>query len=134
MMVDFGLEIKIKNEQLQLERRSFPRDFARPGIGIPRLLDFFEQRDQFRRVLTLDVVATIIENVDHSIIVQSQNGARIKRKPMLQGDLYTCGSENRGGLLDGHNLIQKAYDENHALSNRPSRSAAVSAAAATKPT
>jgi len=75
------------------------------------LLNFFEERDEFRSVLTLDVIAAIIKNVDHGVIVQSQNGARIECKPMLQGYFYTRGSENCGGLLDGHKQFKSLRRE-----------------------
>lgn len=78
------------------------RHFSRPKIGIPRFLDKLENGDQRLGILALDVIPSIVKNIDDRVIIQPQHRACVKSKTVLQRN-SDFGLEKYGfSLLDGH--------------------------------
>ena len=79
-----------------------PRELSRPGLRVPGFLGLSEQLDEFFAVGPLDVIAPVIEDVDHRIVVEAQDGPGVEGKPMLQGDSDAGRGKNRFSLGDRH--------------------------------
>ena len=74
------------------------RHLTSPAIGVPWLFNLAEGDDQRLGVCPLDVVAAIVKNVDHRVIIQPQNRPPVASKTMLEGDLDTGLQEDGFGL------------------------------------
>src|SRR5262249_35806084 len=89
--------------------RRLARHFPVPSIGVPGFLGLAKQRDESVGIFTLDVVTAIIKNIDHGVVIQSENGAGIEGKSMLKGDFYAGLCQYFFGLLDGHSGLKTKY-------------------------
>ncbi len=70
-----------------------------PGVRVPRLFHGAEQLGDLLRVLALDVIATIVKNVEDGTVIQAQEVAGIEGESLPDGNDDSSGGEKCFSLL-----------------------------------
>src|SRR5260370_28359074 len=80
---------------------------AGPGVRIPGLFDEAEGEGQCFNVFALNIISTVVKNIDNSVIIQAQHCAGIESEPLLKRDANpgVHAEDDCFGLLDCHDNL-----------------------------
>ena len=96
--------IRLLVRELKARQTRLSGNVSIPRIRVPGLFDFLENGQERLGVLPLKVITAIVVNIDHGIVLQPQDGARVECKPMLERDVDSGWAENLDGFLDCHGV------------------------------